>query len=90
MHTSSAKVENSLIADECVIEGTVINSVIFRDVKIEKGAVVKNCVLFHGSHVGKNANLNCIVADKDVYVSDGVTLSGNDNLPFYIQKGRKI
>ena len=89
-HTSTAKVENSLIADECVIEGTVINSVIFRDVKVEKGAVVKNCVLFHGSHVGKNANLNCIVADKDVHVTDGVNLSGNDNMPFYIQKGRKI
>ena len=89
-HASTAKVENSLIADECVIEGTVINSVIFRDVKVEKGAVVKNCVLFHGAHVGKNANLNCIVADKDVHVTDGVNLSGNDNMPFYIQKGRKI
>lgn len=89
-HTSTAKVENSIIADECVIEGTVINSVIFRDVKVEKGAVVKNCVLFHGTHVGKNANLNCIVADKDVYVTDGVHLSGNENMPFYVQKGRKI
>ena len=90
MHSSTAKVENSLIADECVIEGTVINSVIFRDVTIEKGAVVKDCVLFHGTHVCKNANLNCIVADKDVYVSSGVNLSGNHNMPFYIQKGRKI
>ncbi len=89
-HSSSAKVENSIIADECVIEGTVINSVIFRDVKIERGAVVKNSILFHGAHVGKNANLNCIVADKNVYVTDGVTLSGNENLPFYVQKGRKI
>ena len=90
MHTSSAKVENSMIADECVIEGTVINSVIFRNVTIEKGAVVKNCVLFHGTRVCKNAKLNCIVTDKDVTVTDGVTLSGNDNMPFYIQKGRKI
>lgn len=89
-HSASAKVDNSLIADECVIEGTVINSVIFRDVTIEKGAVVKDCVLFHGTHVCKNANLNCIVADKDVVVSAGVTLSGNENMPFYIQKGRKI
>ena len=89
-HSGSAKVENSMIADECEIEGTVINSVIFRDVKIEKGAVVKNCVLFHGTHVCKNANLNCIVADKDVLITDGVTLSGNENMPFYIQKGRKI
>ena len=89
-HSGSAKVENSMIADECEIEGTVINSVIFRDVKIEKGAVVKNCVLFHGTHVCKNANLNCIVADKDVLITDGVTLSGNENMPFYSQKGRKI
>ena len=89
-HYPGAKVENSMIADECEINGTVINSVIFRDVTIEKGAVVKNCVLFHGTHVCKNANLNCIVTDKDVYISDGVNLSGNDNMPFYIQKGRKI
>ena len=89
-HSGNAKVENSMIADECEIEGTVINSVIFRGVKVEKGAVVKNCVLFHGTHVCKNANLNCIVADKDVLITDGVTLSGNDNMPFFIQKGRKI
>ena len=89
-HTSTAKVENSMIADESVIEGTVINSVIFREVKVEKGAVVKNCVLFHGTHVGKDAKLNCIVTDKDVNITEGVTLSGNDNMPFYVQKGRKI
>lgn len=89
-HKQSAKVENSMIADECVIEGTVINSVIFRDVKIEAGAVVKNSVLFHGTHVAKDATINCIVTDKDVFVTEGVTLSGNDNMPFYIQKGAKI
>ena len=89
-HSPNAKVENSMIADECDISGTVINSVIFRGVTVEKGAIVKNCVLFHGTHVCKNAHLNCIVTDKDVLVSDSVTLSGNDNMPFYIQKGRKI
>ena len=89
-YKTGAKVENSMLADECVIEGTVINSILFRGVKVEKGAVVKNSVLFRGTHVGKNASLNCIVTDKDVYISDGISLSGNDNMPFYIQKGRKI
>lgn len=89
-HRSTAHVENSLIADECEIEGTVINSIIFRDVKVEKGAVVKDSVLFHGTTVGKNAKLNCIVTDKDVQITDGVTLSGNENMPFYVQKGRKV
>ena len=90
IYKQGCKVESSMLADECVIEGTVINSVLFRGVKVEKGAVVKNSVLFKGTHVGKNASVNCIVTDKDVYISDGVNLSGNVNMPFYVQKSRKI
>ncbi len=90
MYTKTAKVENSMLADDCVIEGTVINSVLSRGVRVERGAVVKNSVLFYGTRVGKGASLNCIVTDKNVTISDGVNLSGNENMPFYIQKGRKI
>ena len=90
VYKTGAKVENSMIADECVIEGTVINSVLFRGVRVSKGAVVKDSVLFSGTYVGKNAQLNCIVTDKDVHVSDNVNLSGNENMPFYVQKGRKV
>ena len=90
VYKTGAKVKSSMIADECVIEGTVINSVLFRGVRVEKGAVVENCVLFSGVQVGKNAKLNCIVADKDVIVSENVVLSGNENMPFYVQKGRKV
>ena len=90
VYKSSAKVENSMLGDECRIEGTVINSVLFRGVYVAKGAVVKNSILYRGTYVGKDATLNCIVTDKDVHISDGVTLSGNDNMPFYVQKGRKV
>ena len=90
VYAPTAKVESSMIADECIIEGTVINSVLFRGVKVEKGAVVRDSVLFSGTHVGKDASLNCIVTDKDVYISDRVSLSGNENIPFYIQKRRKV
>ena len=58
--------------------------------KVTKGAVVKNSVLFRGTYVESGAELNCIVTDKDVHVTEGVKLSGNKNMPFYIQKGRKI
>ncbi len=90
VHRSGAEVKNSLVADECVIEGTVENSIIFRGVHVGKGAVVKNSILFHGTYISDNATLNCIVTDKNVFVSDNVTLSGNDNMPFYVQKGRKV
>ncbi|MBE6643890.1 MAG: glucose-1-phosphate adenylyltransferase subunit GlgD [Ruminococcaceae bacterium] len=90
LYKSDAVVRNSMLADECVIEGTVIDSMIFRGVHVEKGAVVKNSILFHGTRVGKDAEVNCIVTDKDVYITDGVKLSGNKNMPFYIQKNRKV
>lgn len=90
VYSATAKVQNSLIADDCVIEGTVINSVLSRRVHIAKGAVIKNSVIYPGTVVGKNASLNCVVADKDVHISDGVNISGNENLPIYIEKLRKV
>ena len=89
-HADTATVKNSMLADECVIEGTVINSVLFRGVYVGRGATVKDSVLFHGTYVDKNAELNCIVTDKDVHITDGVKLSGSENMPFYVQKGRKV
>ena len=89
-YKGSSGVKNSMIADECVIEWTVINSMIFRGVRIEKGAVVKNSVLFHGTRVGKNCEINSIVTDKDFYITDGIKLSGSENMPFYIEKNRRV
>lgn len=90
VYTKTARVENSMIADDCVIEGTVINSVLSRGVHVAKGAVVENSILFKETEVGKNAHLNCIVTDKNVKITDGVTLSGNANMPFFVQKGRRV
>lgn len=90
IYKPSANVKNSMIADDCLIEGTVINSILARGVHVAKGAVVRNSVLFSGTYVGNGASLNCVVADKDVHISDSVTISGNENLPIYIEKERRV
>ena len=90
VYADGARVENSMIADDCVIEGTVINSVLSRGIHIAKGAVVKDSILFAGTYVESDASLNCIVTDKDVHITRGVHLSGNENMPFFIQKAKKI
>ncbi|MBR6513952.1 MAG: glucose-1-phosphate adenylyltransferase subunit GlgD [Clostridia bacterium] len=86
----NAKVSNSLIADGCVIDGTVENCILFRGVHIKKGAVVKNSILLQDSWVGENAGLNCVISDKNVFVRDGVNLCGHETMPFYIAKGKMI
>ena len=85
-----AKVRDSLIADGCRIYGTVENSILFRGVKIGKNAVVKNSILYQDVFTGENVTLGYIVADKNVVIRDGVTLSGHETLPFYIEKGRMV
>ena len=85
-----AKAKNSMIADGCIIEGEVENSIIFRGVKVGKGAKVKNCVLMQGTIVGENANLDCVIADKNVIIRNSRTLTGCDTYPIVIGKGRNV
>ena len=81
-----AKVENSLIAEGCVIEGEVKNSIIFRGVKIGKGARVENCIVMQSGVIGENAQLDYIVADKNVVFGDGIALMGSRSFPIVIGK----
>lgn len=85
-YAKGAAVKNSLIADGCVIEGEVENCVLFRGVRIGKGAAVKNCVLMQDTVVSEGAKLNCVVTDKNVQIGADCELSGHPSIPFYIAK----
>ena len=89
-YSGDAKVVNSLVADGCFIEGTVENSIIFRGVRVGKDTVVKNCILMQDTVVGGNAELNCVVTDKNVFIKDTRNLSGYCTHPFFIEKGTMI
>ncbi|HEZ7990457.1 MAG TPA: glucose-1-phosphate adenylyltransferase subunit GlgD [Ruminococcus sp.] len=85
-----SSIKNSLIADGCVIEGTVENSILFRGVKVGKGTVVKNCVLLQGTKVGSNCSISYVITDKNVEVSNDKVLTGSETYPLYIGKEGKI
>ncbi len=87
---NSAIVKNSMIADGCVIEGEVENSIIFRNVKVARGTVVRNSIIMQDAVIGENCIINCIIADKKVVVRDRKVLSGSENHPFYISKGEMV
>ena len=85
-YITGAKVNNVMVADGCVIEGEVENSILFRGVKIAKGAKVSNCILMQDTVVGEGAKLEYIITDKDVTVTEGKDLKGTDSYPVYITK----
>lgn len=85
-----SKVSNSLIADGCIIEGEVENSVLFRGVKVGKGAKVKNCILMQGTVVGDNAELNYLITDKNVSICENHILTSLPQYPMYVGKGVSV
>ena len=85
-YINGAKVKNIMAADGCVIEGEVENCVLFKGVKIGKGAKVKNCVLMQDTVVEDGASLEYIITDKNVTVTKGKELKGTDSFPVYVAK----
>lgn len=89
-YITGSKVSNVMAADGCVIEGEVENCVLFRGVKIAKGAKVKNCVLMQGTVVEEDADIEYIITDKNVTITAGKELKGNDSYPVYIAKHQTV
>lgn len=81
-----AQVSHSLVADGCKIDGTVTNSIIFRDVQIGREAHLENCIVMQGTKVGDRSSLSYVVMDKNVQIQEGRMLQGFSSYPIFIAK----
>ena len=87
LYGEHAKVKNSFIANGAIIKGQVENSIISRDVVIEEGVVIKNCLLFTQTYVGKDTHLEYVLTDKNVKVNEVKELSGTKDRILVIKQG---
>lgn len=87
-YTDTAHVKNSVIANGCMIEGHVENSILFSGVRVAKGASVKNSIVMQNSKIGLNGLIEYAILDKNVKVKDDVEVFGTENMPYVIQKGK--
>lgn len=85
-----SEINECIIADGCKLEGTVENSVLFRDVKVRKGAAVKNSIIMQGSVIEEGAFVENAILDKDVKVTAGTKLIGAEESPIIIKKGETV
>ena len=87
LYLPGASVKNSLVADGCIIEGTVENCVLFRGTHISKGARIKNSVIFQDCHIGKDCEIENAIFDKDIRIITGGRLVGFEQYPVVLGKG---
>ncbi len=70
----TGKVTNSIIALGCEIYGKVENSVLSNNVKVGKGAVIKDSIIFSNSVIGENAEIIGSIIDEGVTVLKGAKI----------------
>lgn len=86
----NAKVSRSLIADGGHIDGTVENSIIFRGVHIETGAIVRNSIVMQDAQIHKRAEIDHCILDKQAVIVPGGRLIGPSTYPIVISKNMTI
>ncbi|MCJ1909632.1 sugar phosphate nucleotidyltransferase [Planococcus ruber] len=89
-HLKGSQVSQALIGNGCTIAGSVKKSIISRAVSIQEGARLENCIIMQKSKIGKNCELTCVIADKDVEIDDGVVLKGTWQQPIVLRKGERV
>jgi glucose-1-phosphate adenylyltransferase len=79
---SSGKSRDSLLSNGCVIDGTVVNSVLSPGVCIEPGAVVRDSVIMNDVVVRSGAVVDRCVLDKEIEIgADARVGVGDDSTP---------
>ena len=85
-YMEESHVSNSLVANGCIIEGRVENSILFRKVKVGKNAVIRNSIIMQHTVIGDDAQLDYVVCDKNAVVQPEAILSGTKDKPLCIGK----
>ena len=83
----NASVKNSLLANGCVINGEVEDSMLFRGVRVAKGAKLKGCIIMQECDIDANCSLEYVIADKGCHIREGRRLVGDINYPSILRKG---
>ncbi len=83
----NASVKNSLLANGCVIDGEVEDSMLFRGVHVGKGTKIKGCIIMQETDIDNHCTLEHVIADKNCHIREGRHLAGDINYPSIIRKG---
>ena len=89
-YSDTAKVTDSLIADGCMIHGSVERCILFPGVTVEEGCHLRDCIILNDTTIQSYTDLSNVIADKNTSFSSYLNLSGNRQFPLLIPKGSTL
>ena len=89
-YNPGAVVKNSLVASGCIVNGTVENSVLFKDVYVGNNCVIRNSVILNDVYLGDNVRLeNCIVESRDTIKADSCYSAEDGKVRIVVEKNER-
>ena len=89
-YTKTSNVSNCVVGNGCIIEGTVENCVIGRNVVVKEGAVIKDSIIMPDALINKNVKMDKCVVDRLAIVTHIKALNGSEHAPLYVKRGDRI
>lgn len=90
LYQQHARIENSMISSGGIINGTIINSIIGRDVVVKQGAIVKNSYIMSGSYIEEHAHIEYAILDKQTVIKEKTMITGTLRQPYITQKEQLV
>lgn len=76
---TGSSVRSSMISAGCIIEGSVVNSVLSPGVHVKKGAVVSDSVIFEDSVIEEKSIVDLVICDKRVHIGQDAVVGLGEN-----------
>ncbi len=86
IYKPNSKVSNSLIANGCIVKGSVKDSIIGRRVVIKKGATIENSIVLQSCVIEEGVEIKNVIIDKNVTISKYQKVIGSEEFPLIIEK----
>ena len=78
---ATGSIKTSVVAEGCMIYGTVLNSVLFPGVTVEKGSVIENSIVMSNSRINSGCRLEHCIVGESVRIGSKVVIGAGENIP---------
>jgi glucose-1-phosphate adenylyltransferase len=83
-------VKNSLVSSGCIINGSVENSILFKEVYVGNNVTIKNSIILNDVYIGDNTHIeNCIVESRDTIRANTTHVAEPGSIKIVVEKNER-
>ncbi|WP_223066221.1 glucose-1-phosphate adenylyltransferase [Paenibacillus caui] len=87
---STIPARNSIVHDNCALEGYAERSVIFGGTSIGRFAKIKDCVVMPNASIGRNVLIECAIIGEGATIKDGAVIKGSPDQVLVVVPGETV